>query len=102
MQALKDNVTLMNKNHPILEIDLDGGQILSTGKILNETMLPIQLQDGFTLETINKWFMGRRIPDKRDGLKEARMLFRGFEKETYYFSLSVSYCTYSVKCAGNT
>lgn len=82
---------LMNKDTPILEVEIEKGDIISTGKVLCEEMLPIPLQDGFTLETANKWFGTRRIPDKREGMTEARSQFRGFEEDRNYFSLSDQY-----------
>lgn len=83
--------TLMNKKHPVMEIELDGNTIKATGRVLNQTMMPIQLQRGFTLETLNQWFTGRLIPEKREGLKEARSRFPGIEKDKFFFSLSDQY-----------
>lgn len=82
---------LMNKNTPILEVAVEGNSIVGTGSVLNEKMLPIQLQDGFTLKDVQAWFSKRQIPEKREGLKEARILFRGFEKNSGFFSLTDQY-----------
>lgn len=83
---------LMNKNTPIIKIDIaDNGMIMKATEFLNETLLPLQIGRSRDLETLNKWFKSRRIPDKREGLAAARMQFRGFERDHNYFSLSDQY-----------
>lgn len=83
---------LMNKKTPVLELSVEKGIVLSIGKVLSEEMLPIQLQDGMTLDKVNDWFGTRHIPEKREGLKEARLRFHGFdEMDRTYFSLTDQY-----------
>ena len=83
--------TLMNKNTPILEIEMDGNTIIKVGKVLDNTMMPMQFQNGFTTESLNQWLSGRRIPEKREGSKEARMMFPNFEHDERFFALSDQY-----------
>ena len=82
---------LMNKKTPILDIEIEDGLIKKTGRVLNEGLMPIHLVPELKLEDLQKWFMGRRIPQKREGLPEARKGFAGFEKDKNYFSLSDQY-----------
>ncbi len=84
-------VVLMNKHTPILDIEIESGTIMNIGKVLNESMMPLQLKNECSLESVNKWFSSRRLPDKREGLEEARKLFRGFEQDKHFFSLSDQY-----------
>ena len=82
---------LMNKNTPILEVTVEKGTITSFGKVLANDLMPVSLQDGFDLEKLNQWFGKRRIPEKREGLKQARLLAHGFDEDRNYFSLSDQY-----------
>lgn len=85
------NAILMNKNTPILEIMIEKSSIMKIGKVLNEDMLPIPLQQECTQSLVNNWFAKRLMPEKRDGLKAVRMLFKNIETEKYFFSLSDQY-----------
>lgn len=82
---------LMNKHRPILEVEEDGGKIISMGAVLDQDFLPIQLQQNMTVQSLNEWFVKRQLPEKREGLAAARMAFRGFERDPHYFSLSDQY-----------
>ena len=82
---------LMNKHKPILEVEEEGGKLLQMGQVLNKDFLPMQLQENLTLQSLNDWFSRRQIPEKREGLKEARMSFHGFETDRHFFSLSDQY-----------
>ena len=82
---------LMNKHRAVLEVEEEGGKLISMGNVLNRDFLPLQLQGTLNLQTLNDWFTKRQIPEKREGLAEARMSFRGFEKNLHYFSLSDQY-----------
>lgn len=82
---------LMNKDRAVLEVEEDAGTLIKMGAVLNEEFLPIQLQRNLTINTLNDWFKKRRIPEKREGLEQARASFAGFEKDLRYFSLSDQY-----------
>lgn len=88
---MSEKATLMNKNTPILEIEIENSSIMNFYNVLSHDMLPIQLQDNIKSQSINQWFQSRLLPDKREGMKEARMQFRFFDKEKYFFSLSDQY-----------
>ena len=85
------SAVLMNKLTPILDIEIEAGTIMNIGEVLDENMMPLQLKNDRSLEAVNKWFTSRRLPDKREGLEEARKLFRGFEQDRHFFSLSDQY-----------
>lgn len=70
---------------------MEDGYITSYGQPVNTDLLPIILQSELSLPSINEWLKKRRIPEKREGLKEARMMFPGFEEDRNEFSLSDQY-----------
>ena len=88
---------LMNKNRPVLEIQIEKNVILSTGKVKEEKLLPIPLQSELqkkgkiSPKMATDWFRRRLIPDTRENIEQMRRLFRGFENERYFFSLSDQY-----------
>jgi len=82
---------LMNKKAPVLELEINGNSIIRIGSILDERLLPMQLKEGFTASDVQTWFSKRLIPEKRDGLREVRMMFRGLEKNRNFFSLTDQY-----------
>jgi len=78
-----------------MSVDIENGKILKIHEVIddNRHLLPIIFtgETGLSLESVNKWLDTRKIPDKREGLKEARMEFRGFENYKNMFSLSDQY-----------
>lgn len=83
--------TLMNKNTPLMEVELEGKTITSFDRVITPKMMPIQLQCDFDIKKLNDWLTKRLIPERREGLKEARMWFHGFDEEPHMFSLSDQY-----------
>lgn len=90
-----EKAVLYNKHVPIIRLMVQNGKILEIKEVIkgNEHFLPIILQgEGrLNLETINKWLSKRLMPDDREGIKSARMAFRGFETHRNMFSLSDQY-----------
>lgn len=86
-------VMCFNKTYPIFTCEIeDNASITMLYDVIDETHMPIMLQDGgFTIENVNKWAMQRKIPETREGLAEARQSFRGFEYYHNMFSLSDQY-----------
>ena len=86
-------VLCFNKTHPIFTCELeDNASITKLYELIDEKHLPIMLQDGdFNIEKVNAWISQRKIPESREGLKEARQAFRGFEYYRNMFSLSDQY-----------
>lgn len=87
---------LYNKRKPLLEVKFERGHITNIGEIVEENrhLLPVCLDhERLSLPGINKWLEKRKIPDKREGLSEARRLFRGFDsyQNANMFSLSDQY-----------
>ena len=82
---------LCNKNRPVLTVEIEGGNIIAKGEVIDYDHLPICLQYNLTLESLNKWMKSRLIPEKREGLKVARQRFPGFENYGNMFSLSDQY-----------
>lgn len=62
---MSEKATLMNKNTPILEIEIENSSIMNFYNVLSHDMLPIQLQDNIKSQSINQWFQSRLLPDKR-------------------------------------
>lgn len=59
---------LMNKNHPILSMNIEDGVILSIDELINEQYLPVGISRNNMNKTtadIIKWWAGRRIPASR-------------------------------------
>ena len=83
--------TCYNKNTPIFTCVVEGGSISALHEVLDTDHLPIVLQDNMNLKSVNKWLSQRKIPEKREGLKEARSIFPGFEAYNHMFSLSDQY-----------
>lgn len=82
---------LFNKNTPLLDVEIESGMIIRYGKVKNPDFMPVILQDNLSKETINKWLNGRKIPEKREGLTEARLLCPEFQTYRHMFSLSDQY-----------
>lgn len=58
----------MNKNHPILSMNIEDGVILSIDELINEQYLPVGISRSNMNKTtadIIKWWAGRRIPASR-------------------------------------
>lgn len=87
--------TLFNKHHALIRIEFENGIVSEIKEVIkkNQNLLPIILQGegNLTLETLNKWLGTRRIPDKREGLMEARKWFHGFDRQKHMFGLSDQY-----------
>ena len=83
--------TLMNKNKPVMKCIIDGTTIIKINEVIDKDMLPIVLIDNISEQKATEWLRGRIIPDKRDGLKEARNYFQKFECYKNMFSLSDQY-----------
>lgn len=86
-------VLCFNKTYPIFTCEIeDNASITKLYDVIDEKHMPIMLQDGdFTLDNVNKWAIQRKIPETREGLAEARRLFKGFEYYHNMFSLSDQY-----------
>ena len=87
------NVKVYNREVPIFEMEIDDrGRVMSVGKILKKELMPLPLMNDFSPESVRKWLDGRKIPEDRLGLMEAR---RAFGKIVDYhrcmFSLSDQY-----------
>lgn len=84
---------LYNKNRPLMNVEFDNGKVTEIKEVIkeNEHLLPICLQHDLTLESVNKWLLTRTLPEKREGLKEARELFHGFDRQKNMFGLSDQY-----------
>ena len=83
---------LMNKYTPLLEVDLENDTVIKVDKVLNRDMMPVLFRwQEVTAENVTAWLKKRRIPENREGLKEARMNFRGFEEDEHMLSLSDQY-----------
>lgn len=58
----------MNKNHPILSMNIEDGVILSIDELINEKYLPVGISRNNMNKTtadIIKWWAERRIPASR-------------------------------------
>ncbi len=88
-----NKVMCFNKIYPIFSCDMDDeGMITKIYEVIDEKHLPILLQNGNTnIRTVNEWAANRKIPEKREGLKEARQEFKNFENYHNMFSLSDQY-----------
>ncbi len=64
--------TLMNKNTPVLKINMDEGYIISVKEIYNSQYLPVGVSDKPNLIKTNlrDWWTGRSIPASRDKIGE--------------------------------
>lgn len=65
--------TLMNKNTPVLKMDMDDGYIISIKEIFSSKYLPVGVSDKPNLIKTNlrDWWSGRRIPASRDKIRES-------------------------------
>ena len=86
-------VMCFNKIYPIFSCELEEDGVISRiFDVVDEVHLPIMLQDGgLNLQNVNKWLIQRRIPEKREGLEEARKRFKTFENYHNMLSLSDQY-----------
>lgn len=84
------NAVLQNKNYPVLSCEIDQNMVIKIKEVLDKQHLPIVLQDNCTLETVNEWLKTRQIPPKREGLEEARKMYK-FEHYKHLQSLSDQY-----------
>lgn len=67
--------TLMNKDKPLLELDMEAGVIRSIGKIYkeNEYLMPVFLlknRTSYSWKDVYEWWRNRHIPASRNGIKE--------------------------------
>lgn len=70
------NYTLMHKNIPVAEIELDdaSGAIAAIGKVYAPEHTPVGIpvkKDAVDRALLNDWWKSRAIPASRDGIKEA-------------------------------
>lgn len=84
-------VIMYNKNKPLLVLDVERAKVDKIKKVINETHLPIILQDNLSITSLNKWIEKRIIPDKRDGIEEVRRYYPSFDNYKNMFSLSDQY-----------
>lgn len=83
--------TCFNKNNPIFTCEIENGKIDVLHETLDKDHLPILLQDNMNLKSVNEWISQRKMSEKREGIKDARIMFPGFEKYHHMFSLSDQY-----------
>lgn len=74
-EAIKQ-YTLMHKNIPVaeMELDRDSGAITSIGKVYHKEHFPVGIpvkREGIDRSALNSWWRGRAIPASRWGLRSA-------------------------------
>ncbi len=73
------NYTLMNKNVPVLNMEIEDGYVLSVSEVHSLAHLPVNVSDKpeFIAKSLRKWWHGRSIPASRekifDGLNNLGM-----------------------------
>ena len=86
---------LCNGPRQLLAVEIEKGMVIKVYEVIkeNEHLLPVILQSdrGINLPDINEWLSRRKIPEKREGIKEARLQFRNLENYHNMFSLSDQY-----------
>ncbi|MBR1529882.1 MAG: hypothetical protein IJ642_11375 [Oscillospiraceae bacterium] len=66
--------TLMQKNHPVMELEIseDGTRIKSAGKIYDNLRIPVGIRmDAMLCPDMNHWWHRRSIPESRIGIEQA-------------------------------
>ena len=66
--------TLMQKNHPVMELEIsqDGTRIESAGKIYDNLRIPVGIRmDDMLCSDMNHWWHRRSIPASRSGIAQA-------------------------------
>ena len=85
-------VIVHNKKTPIFEMFLaENGELESLGEILNMDLMPICLQNEYTIERVAKWMNSRSVPKTRDGLGKVLKQFGDIDARHGMFSLSDQY-----------
>lgn len=84
---------LYNKNTRVMSVELENAQIVKLGEIYNRDELPLYLCRELNLEKINTWLDKRKMPVRREGLKNAKMLLGSapFQNYIHMFSLTDQY-----------
>lgn len=86
---------MYNKHAPLCVVEIEGGKITKIYEVIekNRHLMPVSLTEKheLSLESINIWLDKRKIPDGREGIKDARMKFRGFDTQKNMFGLSDQY-----------
>ena len=83
---------MYNKNTPVADIEIDNCEVKKIHDCMNVPYLPISLQkEPPSPQTLTEWLEKRRIPKSREGLKQAREKFPGFEAYRHMFSLGDQY-----------
>ena len=67
------SVLMLNKNTHLLSLKMDGIQVLEIEKVVNERLLPFNLQgNNLTVENLNKWILKRLMGEKREGILKVK------------------------------
>ena len=67
------SVLMLNKNTHLLSLKMDGIQVLEIEKVVNERLLPFNLQgNNLTVENLNKWILKRLMGEKRRHFKSKK------------------------------
>ena len=86
---------LCNGPNPIIDVEIEKGNVVTINEVIkeNEHLLPILFQGDrdITLKELNDWLDKRKIPERREGIKESRLLFPNFENYHHMLSLSDQY-----------
>lgn len=80
-----------NKRTPVLDLEVEDCKVTKIYDCMNVPYLPLNLQREATPETLTAWLEKRRIPNGREGLRQARKNFPGFETYRNMFSLTDQY-----------
>lgn len=84
-------VTLYNKHHPLAVVEMENRNIIKIHEKLDAEFLPLCLNENYGADELNDWMRKRLIPEKREGIRQARLDFPGFEQNRNMFSLSDQY-----------
>lgn len=86
------SVLMLNKNTHLLSLKMDGTQVLEIEKVVNERLLPFNLQgNNLTIENLNKWILKRLMGEKREGISKVKSDFPRFDQQECMFSLTDQY-----------
>ena len=86
------SVLMLNKNTHLLSLKMDGIQVLEIEKVVNERLLPFNLQgNNLTVENLNKWILKRLMGEKREGISKVKNDFPRFNQQECMFSLTDQY-----------
>lgn len=83
--------TMCSANAPLAEVEIEGRHVYKIHNVIDTVHLPVALQGGLSVDTLNAWLLKRTIPDQREGLAAARRLFGDFETYRHMASLTDPY-----------